>query len=53
MRNGRYFTNLTEESLNALLEKIPSLQLVEISINGDVRPGREQEMWLSAIIEKV
>ena len=53
MRNGRYFTNLTEESLNALLEKIPSLQLVEISINGDVRPGREQEMWLSAIVEKV
>ena len=53
MRNGRYFTNLTEESLNILLSKIPSLQLVETSINGDVRPGREQEMWLSAIIEKV
>lgn len=53
MRNGRYFTNLTEDSLKALLEKTPSLQLVEISINGDVRPGREQEMWLSAIIEKV
>ena len=53
MRNGRYFTNLTEESLNILLSKIPSLKLVETSINGDVRPGREQEMWLSAIIEKV
>ena len=53
MRNGRYFTNLTEESLNILLSKIPSLQLVETSINGDVRPRREQEMWLSAIIEKV
>ena len=53
MRNGRYFTNLTEKSLNILLSKIPSLQLVETSINGDVRLGREQEMWLSAIIEKV
>ena len=53
VRNGRYFTNLTEKSLNILLSKIPSLQLVETSINGDVRLGREQEMWLSAIIEKV
>lgn len=52
MRNGRYFTNLTEARLAALLEHVPSLRLVETAISGDVRPGREQEQWLNAIMEK-
>ena len=52
-RNGRYFTNLTEETLAALLKKIPSLHLAETSVSGDVRPGREQELWLNAIVEKI
>lgn len=51
-RNGRYFTNLKEDSLRELLTKIPSLHLVETTINGDVRPGREHELWLNAIVEK-
>ncbi|MBP3341343.1 MAG: SAM-dependent methyltransferase, partial [Peptococcaceae bacterium] len=52
-RNGRYFTNLTEQTLGELLERIPSLRLVETSVTGDVRPGREQELWLNAIVEKI
>jgi len=52
-RNGRYFTNLTEQTLGKLLEQIPSLRLAETSVTGDVRPGREQELWLNAIVEKI
>lgn len=52
-RNGRYFTNLTEESFAELLSKVPSLHLLETSINGDVRPGREHELWLNAIVQKM
>ena len=52
-RNGRYFTNLTEQTLGELLEQIPSLRLAETSVTGDVRPGREQELWLNAIVEKI
>ena len=51
-RNGRYFTNLTEESLAELLSAIPELKIVETSITGDVRPGREHELWLNVIIAK-
>ena len=51
-RNGRYFTNLTEDSLAELLQEIPELRIVETSITGDVRPGREHELWLNVIIAK-
>ena len=51
-RNGRYFTNLTEESLKAVLENFPSLHMVQSSVTGDVRPGRQNELWLNAIVEK-
>ena len=51
-RNGRYFTNLTEDSLKALLETVPTLHLTQTSVTGDVRPGRQNELWLNAIVEK-
>ena len=51
-KNGRYFTYLTEESLKNLLAAVPELHLEEISLNGDVRPDRENEMWLNAIVGK-
>lgn len=51
-RNGRYFTDLTEESLTKILESIPSLHIRESWITGDVRDGRGNEKWLNAIIAK-
>ena len=52
MRNGRYFTDLTETSLQKLVDNIPELDIVETYITGDVRPGREHEKWLNSLIYK-
>ena len=52
-RNGRYFTNLTEDTLAKLLQEIPELRILETAVTGDVRPGREHELWLNVIIEKI
>lgn len=52
MRNGRYFTNLTEESFGKLLDKVAHLELKESWITGDVRPGRGDERWLNVILQK-
>lgn len=52
-RNGRYFTDLTEERLRALLEEadpIAPLSIIDLWITGDARPGRSHENWLNAIL---
>ena len=51
-RDGRYFTDLTEESLTGILEQVPSLFIRESWMTGDVRDGRGNEKWLNAIIDK-
>ena len=51
-RNGRYFTNLTEETLQKLMDTNPELCIKETYKTGDVRPGRENEQWLNAIVKK-
>lgn len=51
-RNGRYFTNLTEQTLEKLLEPFTQLELLETSVTPDVRAGRGDEMWLNAIVKK-
>lgn len=48
MRNGRWFTDFTEESFCALIGKINGLEILEIDITIDVRPGRSDEKWLNA-----
>lgn len=53
MRNGRYFTNLDEERLAALIEPVAGLEIVETFVTGDVRVGRGGEKWLNVIGEKV
>lgn len=52
IRNERYFTYLTEDSLQAMLDQIPSLSLTKEWITGDVRQDRHSEQWLNAIITK-
>ncbi len=50
-RNGRYFTNMTEESFQELLEEVPGLAQEETFVTGDVREGRGGERWLNVIMK--
>lgn len=50
--NGRYFTDMTEASIEPLLQEIPELQIDECWITSDVRPGRGEEKWLNLILQK-
>lgn len=51
-RNGRYFTDMTEDSMAQLLEIIPELSIEKQWITGDVRAGRGDERWLNMILRK-
>ena len=48
MRGGRWFTDLDEPTLRALIAEVPGLRVDRIDITGDVRPGRSGEKWLNA-----
>ena len=51
-RNGRYFTDFTEESFEKFAKQIKGLQIKKMWITGDVRVGREKEKWLNIIMQK-
>lgn len=51
-RKGRYFTDFTEESFEALRNTVEGLFLVEQWVSRDVRPGRGEERWLNLILQK-
>ena len=53
IRRGRYFTDLTEDSLAGLMAEVPSLQIVETWITNDVRPGREEERWINILARRI
>lgn len=53
IRNGRFFQNMTEEEFKKILEKIPSYKVISSKITSDVRPGRENEKWLSIFLKKI
>lgn len=52
MRNGRCFTDFTEESFAALLNNIPLLTIEKQWITGDARQGRENEKWYNIILKR-
>ena len=52
LRNGRYFTDMTKESLKKLLAEVPGLQVEELWVTSDVRPGRGEEKWLNLFLRK-
>lgn len=52
MRNGRHFTDFTEESFEKFLSDIPNLRMRQMWVTSDVRPGRADEKWLNLILEK-
>lgn len=51
-RNGRYFTDMTEETFAKLIQDIDELEIEEQWITSDVRPGRGEEKWLNLILRK-
>ena len=52
MRNGRYFTDLTEPAFRELLGQVESLSVEQCWTTSDVRPGRDAEQWLNLVLRK-
>ncbi|OLQ88038.1 SAM-dependent methyltransferase [Vibrio panuliri] len=50
-RDGRRFSNLNEDALSTLL-LCSKLTAKELWLTSDLRPGRENEKWLNAILIK-
>ena len=51
-RNGRYFTDFTEDTFREFIKVIPELMIEDQWITLDVRPGRGEEKWLNLILRK-
>ena len=51
--NGRYFTDMTEETFADMLKNVEGLVVEEQWITTDVRPGRGEERWLNLILRKI
>ena len=52
-RNGRYFTDFTEDTFCEFMKEIPELMIEEQWLTSDVRPGRGEEKWLNLILRKI
>ena len=52
IRNGRFFSYLTEESFGELLEVVPELVVEKLWISADVRAERGEERWLNIVLRK-
>ena len=52
-RDERIFSNQTEDSFRQLIEEVPGLDVLEMWISNDRRPGREHEEWLNALCRRV
>ena len=53
IRNGRYFTDFTEETFRAFLDECPGFAELEHWVTADVRPGRGEEKWFNVLLEKM
>lgn len=52
-RDGRYFTDFTEDTFDKFIKVIQELAIEEEWITSDVRPGRGEEKWLNLILRKI
>lgn len=52
IRNARYFTDMTREKFQAMIDGIETLTIKEMWITSDIRKGRETEKWLNIILSK-
>ena len=53
LRNGRYFTDFTEDTLTEFMKDVESLVIFDKWITGDVRSGREGERWINILAKRV
>lgn len=51
-RNGRYFTDMTEDKFTKFLGEKNDFHIEELWISADVRPNRGEEKWLNLILRK-
>lgn len=51
-RDGRYFTDMTEQTFADFMQDIKELQVEEEWVTADVRPGRNEKKWLNLILRK-
>ncbi len=51
-RNGRYFTDMTEDTFSDFFKQIKHATIEDQWITSDVRPGRGTEKWLNLILQK-
>ena len=52
VRNGRFFIDMTEESIKKLVQEVEGIEIEETWITSDVRPGRGEEKWLNLFLRK-
>ena len=52
MRNGRYFTDMTEDTFAELIYPMENVKVEEQWVTSDVRPERREEKWLNLILRK-
>jgi hypothetical protein len=51
-RDGRFFNDYDEAKFQALIERHTGLILEKSWRTNDSRPGREEELWLNALVRK-
>ncbi len=51
-RNGRFFTDMTEDDITFLCNDNSSFKVLEYYISSDVRQERSKERWLNIIARK-
>lgn len=52
-RNGRYFTDFTEDSFVKMMKGISGLSIEKIWLTSDVRDGRGDERWINLLLRRV
>ena len=50
MRDGRYFTDFNENSFKTFVAEIDRFVIEKLWLTYDVRPGRQNEIWLNTIL---
>lgn len=52
-RNGRYFTDFTEEGFRSFMQPIEGIRIEDWWVSADVRPGRGDERWLNLLLREM
>ena len=52
-RNGRFFTDMTEEDMDSIFSGITGLELIDVVITDDVRLDRSHEKWLNVYFKRI